>query len=142
MKENQSSKFILAIAVLLAILMVAANVPVSNALSLVQGEPERWVVVEEQSIPAQKLSEFEPIRVPREISSAEPPTENQIQSRAFICSPWGHAENPHISGGEVSAHGFWRRNNCNAAKAKVTVCLYAFWGNKRTGQGFFVAVGE
>lgn len=69
---------------------------------------------------------------------------NHAEINAFldICSPDGHAENPHTSGSDVSAHGFWRKNDCNNNRANARVDLAAFWGNRNTGIGTWITVAS
>lgn len=53
------------------------------------------------------------------------------QARAALgigpCNPATYADNPHKTGGEVSAHGWWRKGTCKGTKATVRVCLLEWW---------------
>lgn len=43
------------------------------------------------------------------------------------CNPVTGADNPHVSDGDVSGHGWWRNGTCSGDKATVRTCLLEWW---------------
>lgn len=130
------------LATLTATLSIITAIP-ANAESEALNPPISWRLIDESAFPEGLPEGFEPMKVPEGLVS-ESISENTTNSvnleRAFICSPHAHAENPHTSGSDVSAHGFWKKNNCSNSRAKVRVDLAAFWGNRRTGVGSWITI--
>ncbi|SFG15493.1 hypothetical protein SAMN05660282_00054 [Corynebacterium spheniscorum] len=116
------------------------------ATTINQNPATEWRLVDESTFSGAILEGFEPMEVPDALVEEsyigiERPTDDFRATPSFhICSPIGHAENPHKSGSDVSAHGFWYRNNCRNFHANVRVDLSAFWGNRQTGVGTWITV--
>ncbi len=78
---------------------------------------------------------------PSNSSATEPSTSKAAPRPASAqgvgpCNPHTYADNPHVTRGQVSAHGWWREGTCDGAtKATVRVCLLEWWvdsnGNRK-----------
>lgn len=130
---------------LAGLLSVVPLVP-AHAETAAHTEHPVWRLVDESEFSGALPEGFEPMEVPASLirestTGTRSDRENVAPSPMFhICSPLGHAENPHVSGSDVSAHGFWERNDCNNHHANVRVDLAAFWGDRRTGLGTWITI--
>lgn len=53
---------------------------------------------------------------------------------AWWCTPDTRSDNPHVTRGDVSGHGWWFKGDCSNNRAVVTVCLQQYYtdGTHRT----------
>jgi hypothetical protein len=60
------------------------------------------------------------------LTSASDQTE---QAALSSCKPISLPDNPHYSGGDVSAHGQWNKGTCTSNTAHVYNCLYEYYSD-------------
>jgi hypothetical protein len=64
-----------------------------------------------------------------------------IAAVAAACTPYVDGDNPHLSSGDVSAHGWWYRGSCANQKTTVYIGLQEFysdgsWRTKATSSAY------
>jgi len=64
-----------------------------------------------------------------------------VPAAAAACTPYVDGDYAHVSSGDVSAHGWWYRNNCPNTKTTVYIGLQEFysdgsWRTKATGSAY------
>ncbi|MBC2682067.1 hypothetical protein GSS87_06620 [Corynebacterium sp. 4HC-13] len=122
-----------------ALVIMAMAVTPARADTPAPPKPSVWRLVDESTFPEGLPEGFEPMQVPADLtleSYSQPlnRSEHLPSGKAIhICSPHGHAENPHISGTDVPTHGFLDKTTVTAT-VRTFASILPLSGNPANGR--------
>jgi hypothetical protein len=118
-------------------------VPGTAALASTQSHPDFAAAASSSPVPAPYPGA---VPAPNPGASAvlpAPPSAPVTSSptAAAACTPYVDGDYAHVTSGDVSAHGWWYRNNCPNTKTTVTIGLQEYysdgsWRTKATGSAY------